>query len=118
MRNALEVHSPSRVTEEIGNYTATGFIKGMLAEVREAKAAAYEFAMAAIPTGEIAERAAFAGGYTMHVHEEYEGTVDFNYTIVVPVEVDGREIARVTAPYTQAELERRETRNNRKRGIR
>lgn len=118
MRNALEVHSPSRVTEEIGNYTATGFIKGMLAEVREAKAAAYEFAMAAIPTGEIARRVTFAGGYTMHVHEEYEGTVNSNYTIVVPVEVDGREIARVTAPYTQAELERRETRNNRKRGIR
>jgi phage-related protein len=47
---------------------------------------------------------------------DYSYSTNHEYTIVVPVEVDGREFARVTAPYTQEELDRREMRNNRKQG--
>ena len=42
---------------------------------------------------------------------------DANYTIIVPVEIDGKETARVIAPYTEAELDKRQRRNSRKHGI-
>ena len=39
------------------------------------------------------------------------------YVIIVPVELDGKEVARVTAPYTQRELNKLESRASRKRGV-
>lgn len=48
--------------------------------------------------------------------EEYEYSRSAQYTIVVPVEVDGKQIAHVIAPYTEAELNKRAVRSNRKRG--
>lgn len=41
----------------------------------------------------------------------------YTYTIIVPVEIDGKETARVIAPYTEAELDKRQRRNSRKHGI-
>lgn len=50
-----------------------------------------------------------------------EGTADAagndDKPIVVIVQIDGKEIARTTAPYMQDELNRRETRSNRKLGL-
>ena len=42
----------------------------------------------------------------------YEYSRNAKYTIVVPVEIDGKETARVTAPYTEAELDKRQKINN------
>ena len=61
---------------------------------------------------------AYAGAYVPDSSYEYSGTVDATYTIIVPVYLEGREIARVTAPYTEAELEKIQKRNNRRKGIR
>ena len=36
--------------------------------------------------------------------------------IIVPVEIDGKEVARATAPFTEEALNRRQTRANRKVG--
>jgi phage-related protein len=47
---------------------------------------------------------------------DYNYTNSAEYIIEVPVIMDGKEVARVSAPYTQAELNRRETRNSRKLG--
>lgn len=40
-----------------------------------------------------------------------------NITIEVPVNLDGREVARATAPYTKKEIDKLQKRNDRKRGI-
>ena len=61
---------------------------------------------------------AFAGNFSSELSADYEYGRNAQYTIVVPVNMDGKEVARVTAPYTEAELNRRQTRENRKRGIR
>ncbi len=45
------------------------------------------------------------------------GITDSNITIEVPVNLDGREVARATAPYTKKEIDKIQTRNDRKRGI-
>ena len=39
------------------------------------------------------------------------------YTIIVPVEMEGREVARVTAPYTEAELNKKQKVKNMIKGI-
>lgn len=118
MNNALKVGSPSKVTRKIGGFTTEGFVLGILDDIRNVKSAAERVADAAIPTGRIAERMVYAGAYMPDSSYEYSGTVDATYTIIVPVILEGREVARVTAPYTEAELEKIQKRNNRRKGIR
>lgn len=108
MNNALKVGSPSKVTRKIGGFTTEGFVLGILDDIRNVKSAAERVADAAIPTGRIAERMAYAGAYVPDSSYEYSGTVDATYTIIVPVYLEGREIARVTAPYTEAELDKKQ----------
>lgn len=49
---------------------------------------------------------------------EYSYSHDAAYTFVIPVELDGREIARGSAVYTKEELERMEKINNYRKGKR
>ena len=49
------------------------------------------------------------GGYN-------RGSEDRNYTFSIPLYIDGKEVARATASYNQAELNKLEKRNKRKRG--
>ena len=49
------------------------------------------------------------GGYN-------RGSEDRNYTFSIPLYIDGKEVARATATYNQAELNKLEKRNKRKRG--
>ena len=49
------------------------------------------------------------GGYN-------RGSEDRNYTFSIPLYIDGKEVAKATATYNQAELNKLEKRNNRKRG--
>ena len=49
------------------------------------------------------------GGYN-------RGSEDRNYTFSIPLYIDGKEVARATATYNQAELSKLEKRNKRKRG--
>jgi phage-related protein len=57
-----------------------------------------------------------AMAYGGELISDYSYTNSAEYIIEVPVLMDGKEIARVSAPYTQAELTRRETRDSRKKG--
>ena len=117
MNRALKVGSPSRVTREIGGFTTEGFVLGILDDVRAVKRAAVQVAEAALPSGSIADRFAYAGAYVPDSRFEYTETMNATYTIIVPVILEGREVARVTAPYTEAELEKRDKFNSRLRGI-
>lgn len=40
------------------------------------------------------------------------------YTIYVPVEIDGKQVAKASAVYTQEELEKLDKQNRRKSGVR
>ena len=63
---------------------------------------------------------AYAGiGYSGdELNSAFNYKSDLNYTIIVPLDIEGREIARATAVYTQEELNRIEKFNNRKAGYR
>lgn len=119
IRAKAKIHSPSRVSEEDGAYWGEGWIGGILSKVKDAKRAAQKLIMT--PTLESANIPdfAFAGSYgNMQLNEEYNYNRNATYTIVVPLEADGRQIAKATAVYTQEELDKLEKRSNRKRGHR
>lgn len=117
MNKALKVGSPSRVTRKIGGFTTEGFVLGILDNIQSVQKASVRVAQAAIPTGRIAERMAYTGAYEPISNHEYTGTVDATYTIIIPFNVDGREFARVTAPYTEAELNKQQKVKNMIKGI-
>lgn len=118
MDKALEVGSPSRVTRRTGGYATEGFILGLLDDIRRVRSAAVELSEASIPNGNIASRVAYVGAYSPSVAHDYVGERGAAYTIVVPLEIEGREFARATATYTQEELDQREKLNRYMEGYR
>lgn len=112
IRARAKIHSPSRLTKGLGAFVGKGFADGIISTYREIRTAAS--GMISMPNVAVP---AFAGSYDGSLSSEY----NYNggeYTIIVPVEIDGKETARVTAPYTEAELNRRQSRANRKKGVR
>lgn len=112
IRAKAKIHSPSRLTKGLGAFVGKGFADGIISTYREIRTAAH--GMVSMPNVAVP---AFAGSYDGSLSSEY----NYNggeYTIIVPVEIDGKETARVTAPYTEAELNKRQARSNRKKGVR
>ena len=54
--------------------------------------------------------------YGGELSTDYNYSNSSEYTIEVPLTVDGKEFARATATYTQNELSKRENRESRKHG--
>lgn len=112
IRAKAKIHSPSRLTKGLGAFVGKGFADGIISTYREIRTAAS--GMISMPNVAVP---AFVGSYDGSLSSEY----NYNggeYTIIVPVEIDGKETARVTAPYTEAELNKRQARANRKKGVR
>lgn len=118
MRDALEIHSPSRVTREIGGYTTEGFVEGLLDDIRAVKDAAIRIGKTALPDYGSSGRAAYAGGYDLRKVYDSQGCYDTAYTVVVPLEVNGREFAKATAIFTQKELDSMKEFENHRKGYR
>lgn len=110
-RKKLKIHSPSRVFASLATYTAKGYINQL--ETMRHKIADVAQSIVTIPN---VTPPKLAGDYTGDLSAEYEYYSNAKYTIVVPVEVDGREVARTTAPYMQSELDSRQSRESRRRG--
>ena len=111
VRAKAKIHSPSRVADKLGGYWGSGLAGGMLGKVKEVWNAAEKLiSIPAIQTPDL--QLAYAGDMSAD-YEYYRNT---EYTIVVPVEIDGKEVARTTAPYTEEELNKRQRREQRKHG--
>lgn len=110
-RKKLKIHSPSKVFASLATYTAKGYINQL--ETMRHKIADVAQSIVTIPDV-VSPR--LAGDYTGDLSAEYEYYSNAKYTIVVPVEVDGREVARTTAPYMQSELDSRQSRESRRHG--
>lgn len=111
IRAKAKIKSPSRVTKALGGYYGEGYELGILDMVRDAKRAAEK--LVSVPTASVPTLAmAYDGGLS----SEYDYYRQNDYTIEVPLTVDGKEFARATAKYSQEELNKRTTRDNRKKG--
>lgn len=112
VRAKAMIHSPSKLFKKNGIYIGEGQENGILSKVKDVWNAAKK--MVQIPNTEMPQMTlAYAGG----MPDEYEYTRNNVYTIIVPVEVDGKEFARITTPYTEAELNKRQKHGGRKRGL-
>lgn len=111
IRAKARIHSPSKVSQALGEYWGTGYALGISSMIQSTRKAAER--LVTVPT--------LAAGPDLSYHGNLEQDFDYyrnaQYTIQVPVTVDGREFARATATYTQEELNKRQTRDGRKRGI-
>jgi tape measure domain-containing protein len=106
-----KIDSPSKVTTKDGQWWGQGYANGMMDKVRTVRKAAEK--LVSVPQVATPRLAMAYGGELV---EDYSYSNSAEYIITVPVAVDGKEVARVTAPYYQAELSRRETRDSRKKG--
>lgn len=116
VRAKAKIHSPSRVFAGLGAYVGEGFalgIESMTRKVTEATQSIVE-----IPTLSTDMRMRFSGAGDPELSGDYSYNRNATYTIVVPVEYNGREAARVTAEFTQKELESRESMRMRLKGER
>lgn len=103
-----KIGSPSKVTTYFGEMVGQGFINGMDSMAQGASRAASGLFDPSVSMPQYA----YAGG----LNSDY--SYNTRSTIVVPVEIDGREFARVTAPYNIAENNKAQARANRAKGWR
>lgn len=109
VKKVLGIASPSKVMRRLGMYTGEGFALGIEKSYRQ---------VAGAMGGLYSLQPAGALGGTMSLSDDYAYNVSARYEVVVPVQLNGREIARATAGDMQTVLNQRETRQNRKVGIR
>lgn len=106
-----KIHSPSKLTDDLGSDYGQGWVNGILGKVKDSWNAAME--LVSIPTVATPN---LATAYGFELSADYDYYRNNQYVIEVPLSVDGREFARATASYTQEELNKKQTRDNRKRG--
>ena len=107
-----KIASPSKVTTKDGQFWGQGLANGILDKVSAVRDAAEK--LVSIPNIDAPNLSlAYAG----EMSTDYDYYRQNEYTIEVPLAVDGKEFARATASYTQSALSENEKRNNRKYGI-
>lgn len=117
IRAKAKIHSPSKVSDKLGGYYGIGFGNGILDKVKYVKKAVMH--LIDIPTMVAApEIGVNLRSGSEDLEESYNYTRNARYTLYVPVEVDGRQIAKATATYTKEEIEKQQKRDLRKKGKR
>ena len=117
IRAKAKIHSPSKVSDKLGGYYGVGFGNGILDKVKYVKKAVMH--LIDIPTMVAApEIGVNLRSGSEDLEESYNYTRSARYTLYVPVEVDGRQIAKATATYTKEEIEKQQKRDLRKKGKR
>ena len=117
IRAKAQIHSPSKVADKLGGYFGEGWVNGISDMVTDAKKAAWKLVDIPdlVPVPEI------GAGLRIGIedlNDDYDYTRNETYTIYVPVEVDGRQVAKATAKYTKEEIEQQQKRDLRKKGMR
>lgn len=117
IRAKAQIHSPSRVSDKLGSYFGIGWVNAILGKVKLARKAAAQLVqipeLATIPDIGMNIRTSIDD-----LNDDYEYTRNETYTIYVPVEVDGWQVAKATAKYTKEEIEQQQKRDLRKKGMR
>lgn len=102
-----KIGSPSKVTHKLGGYFGEGWVNGINDMITGAKKAAWKLVDIPdlVPVPEIG-MSIRNGAEDLNESYSYGGSA--RYTIYVPVELNGREIAKASATYTDEELSKME----------
>ena len=108
-----KIGSPSKVQYKNGIWWAQGLVNGMKAM----KAKVKEVASDILYMPNMLQPNLSYSGMTTSLNSDYTYSMSGEYIIEVPLEIDGREMARATAKYDQAELARLQKVNKTLRGV-
>lgn len=108
-----KIGSPSKVQYKNGIWWAQGLVNGMKAM----KAKVKEVASDILYMPNMLQPNLSYSGMTTSLNSDYTYSMSGEYVIEVPLEIDGREMARATAKYDQAELARSQKFNKTLRGV-
>lgn len=111
IRAEAKIHSPSRVAYGLGEYYGEGYVYGIKGCIVAAHHVAAELVSAPAPASIPANL-----GDNITLYDAYKYNSDATYTIIVPLDIDGREVAKATAAYTKSELETHQRREERRKG--
>lgn len=111
VKKVLGIASPSKVMKKLGEYTGEGFAIGIENSYRQVQSA-----MAGIAS--VRPQTALAGNMGLSMSDDYMYNVSARYEVVVPLTLNGREIARASASDMQTAINQIENRQSRKVGIR
>lgn len=122
----LHIKSPSRIMRnEVGKYVALGMAVGIQKNTGAVIDASEAMAKAAVVDTDQFQLADVFGSVNTGLNNssltgamEHELSVANDWTVEVPVNLDGKEVAHITAKPMQDELNRMETQNNRIHGQR
>lgn len=113
VRAKAKIHSPSKVADKLGGWWGTGYGNGLLDTAKYVWDAAEK--LVTIPKVATPD---LAMAYSGELSADYDYTRSSEYTIEVPLTIDGREVGKATARYTQDEIEKNQSRESRKQGKR
>ena len=111
VRAKAKIHSPSKVSTESGGDYGAGWVNGILSKVKDAWDAAEK--LVTFPSVDVPD---LAMAYSGELSSDFDYYRNSDYTIEVPLSVDGKEFAKATVSYTQDELDKRQRRDDRKHG--
>ena len=111
VRAKAKIHSPSKVADKLGNWWGTGYGNGLL----DTASYVWDAAEKLVTVPKVATPD-LAMAYSGELSSEYDYYRSADYTIEVPLTLDGKEVARATAKYTKDELDRQQARDDRKHG--
>lgn len=120
-KSALGIHSPSRVMrDQVGYYVVAGFANGLTGNKDMITKAAQTLADCAVVKPASDWSALATDGFNTAFAQAYSADVNMHSTITVevPVNLDGKTIAKVTAQSLEDELNRRQARSQRLYGNR
>ncbi|RRG07751.1 MAG: phage tail tape measure protein [Lactobacillus sp.] len=125
-KSFLHIHSPSRIMRnEVGKYVALGMAVGIQKNTGAVIDASEAMARAAVVDTDQFQLTDAFGSVNTGLNNssltgamEHELNVANDWTVEVPVNLDGQEVARITAKPMQQELNRMDTQNNRIHGQR
>lgn len=109
-----KIGSPSKITTQDGKWYGDGFVNGIMARVDDARRAAEKLVSFPKLAQSSFDDMTF-GGASLQAEAEFASRKDI--TIVTYSQIDGRTVAKSTAKYTEAELDKRKTRKDRKAGV-
>ena len=133
VKSALKIGSPSKVMAKMGMWTGAGFVNGIDSMIKPVDRMATRLADAAVPeistvdftptfdTNSLNSKLQKASSMMSdQLNSQMNSNLELSnaWTVEVPVNLDGTEIAKVTAKPMQNELSRLETQYNRVRGQR
>ncbi|SHK31645.1 tape measure protein [Hespellia stercorisuis] len=108
IRAKAQIHSPSRVADKLGSYFGTGYVNGIASKVRDAAKAARDLVqIPSIPALDM-ELAYSGAGESRNLNGDYSYDRKMYIYLEAPVNIEGRQVAKASAAYTQEELQKME----------